>query len=169
MPPGHCCRIHGRRRIRPAGGGAFAAASHRRRAHLFKRACPVSADAAEQILLSTLDAAADCPNRPEVQSGRRSRSWRIQRRRHWPVVEASPEHAEIDQHPPDPARYPASCSASSPAARSGQKRSATSITATPWSPATGPIRDFLILRYTATRRTGPFWDHVPDDGAARLL
>ena len=117
----------------------------------------MSDDEAEAILLSTLDAKAIAsPNHLKFKAGRRSRSWESNvvaiglSSGFLEPLESTSIH--LIQHGIQKLLSLFPGREIGQAERDEYNRHMVN--------SYDPIRDFLILHYTATRRTGPFWDHV---------
>ena len=117
----------------------------------------MSDDEAEKILLSTLDAAPIAsPNRLKFKAGRRSRAWESNvvaiglSSGFLEPLESTSIH--LIQHGIQKLLSLFPGREIGQAERDEYNRHMVN--------SYDPIRDFLILHYTATRRTGPFWDHV---------
>ena len=117
----------------------------------------MSDDEAEKILLSTLDAAPIAsPNRLKFRAGRRSRAWESNvvaiglSSGFLEPLESTSIH--LIQHGIQKLLSLFPGREIGQAERDEYNRHMVN--------SYDPIRDFLILHYTATRRTGPFWDHV---------
>ncbi len=117
----------------------------------------MSDDEAEAILLSTLDAKPIAsPNRLRFKAGRRSRSWESNvvaiglSSGFLEPLESTSIH--LIQHGIQKLLSLFPGREIGQAERDEYNRHMVN--------SYDPIRDFLILHYTATRRTGPFWDHV---------
>jgi tryptophan halogenase len=117
----------------------------------------MSDDEAEKILLSTLDAAPiAAPNRLKFKAGRRSRAWQSNvvaiglSSGFLEPLESTSIH--LIQHGIQKLLSLFPGREIGQAERDEYNRHMVK--------SYDPIRDFLILHYAATRRTGPFWDYV---------